>query len=81
MTQYTLMTTPNEADEIMSGLKSFVFRNNRFTIGYADTLTFQAYKAGKPTVHPISGRKYKVTYVSSDAPLEEGWKVIGFKEV
>lgn len=81
MTQYTLKTSESEANDIVKGLKSFVFRDSKFNIGFGDMLGFQVYKGARPIDHKIGNKKFRVTYVNDDEPIELGWKVIGFKEV
>ena len=79
MTEYMLKIGTDEADAITKGDKGFIFRNSKYHIGYGDRITFVPYKAGKPTRHCIEHKKYTVTYVSSEAPVEQGWSVIGIK--
>ncbi len=81
MTQYILRTSLEEADAIVKGEKSFVFRSEKHKYGYGDKITFQTYKAGRPTPHPIDRMKFCITHVETEAPIEKGWKVIGFKRI
>jgi len=81
MTQYVLKTSIEEADAIVNGDKSFVFRDDRYHYGFGDEITFQAYKNGSMTRHKIEGMKFRVTYTSADAPVEKGFKIIGFKRI
>lgn len=81
MTQYTIRTSIEEADQIINGDKSFIFRGDQFKYGYGDRITFQVYKAGKMTRHPITKNKYQVTYVTAEAPMENGWRAIGFRRI
>lgn len=79
MTQYTLKTTLNEADDITAGRKTFVFRASMNHVSFGDELIFQVMKQGMLTRHPIEKQKFLVTYVSNDAPIEKGFSVIGFR--
>lgn len=81
MTMYTLKATMQEADDIAKGNKNFIFRNADMACGYGDEITFQPYKAGKMTRHAIERMKFRVTYVSTDAPIDSGFKVIGFRQI
>ena len=81
MTTYTLKATLREADEIAKGDKAFVFRSDSMPIGYDDEITFQPMKDGKMTRHPIERMKFKVTYIDTNAPIDRGFKVIGFKQI
>lgn len=79
MAEINVRTSVTEADHIIKGEKKFIFRDLSIRVGYDDTLTFTAYKYKKPTRHPIESKKYKVTYISTEAPIEKGFKVIGFE--
>lgn len=81
MTMYTLKATLEEADAIARGNKRFVFRADSMPCGVGDEITFQPYKAGKMTRHAIERQKFRITYVSNDAPIEKGFKVIGIKRI
>lgn len=81
MTQYVIKTSLEEADQIIEGNKSFIFRGDQLKYGYGDRITFQVYKAGKQTRHPIDSLKFKITYVATEAPVEKGWKIIGFRRL
>lgn len=81
MTIYTLKATLEEADAIAKGDKAFIFRAENAPFGVGDEIHFQPYKQGKMTRHPIERQKFRVTYVSSDAPIDRGFKVIGFRQI
>ena len=81
MTMYTLKATLEEADAIAKGDKQFVFRAESMPCGVGDEISFQPMKAGKMTRHAIERQKYRVTYVSADAPIERGFKVIGIRQI
>ena len=81
MTMYTLKATLEEADLIAKGDKQFIFRADSMPCGAGDEITFQPYKAGKMTRHPIERMKFGVTYVSASAPIDRGFKVIGIKRI
>ena len=81
MTMYTLKATLEEADAIAKGDKSFVFRSDSMPCGVGDEITFQPMKDGKMTRHPIERMKFKVTYIDTNAPIDRGFKVIGFKQI
>lgn len=81
MTQYTIKTSVEEADQIVKGDKTFIFRGDQCKYGFGDRIMFQVCKNGKQTRHPIEKRKYQVTYVTADAPMEAGWRAIGFRRI
>ena len=81
MTQYEIRTSMTEADQIAAGFKDFVFRNDKTLIGVGDDITFRVYKDGKPTRHRVDGQKFRVVYVDAEAPIEHGFKVLGFRRV
>lgn len=81
MTQYEIRTTMTEADQIAAGFKDFVFRNDKTLIGVGDDITFKVYKDGKPTRHRVDGQKFRVVYVDAEAPIEHGFKVLGFRRI
>ena len=81
MTQYTLKTTPQEADAITKGLKSFVFRGKDQPGGFGDYISFQVVDGQQMKRHAIEKMKFVVTYVSTDTPIEKGFKVLGFRRV
>ena len=81
MTEWTLKATLNEADEIAKGYKSFCFRNSNNRYKPEDIVVFQPMKNGRMTRHPIERMRFLVTYVSSDAPIDRGFTVIGFKRI
>ena len=77
MTQYVLKTTIEEADAIAKGYKSFIFRGDQYKYGYGDNILFQVYSGQKMKRHDIDRMKFMVTYVSDEAPIEPGYRVIG----
>ena len=81
MTMYTLKATLEEADLIAKGDKAFIFRADSMPCGVGDEITFQPMKQGKMTRHPIERMKFRVTYVSANAPIDRGFKVIGFRQI
>lgn len=81
MTHYTLKATMQEADDITKGMKSFVFRGDKYNYGWGDEISFQVFNGGQMKRHAIEKQKFMVTYVSTDAPIEKGFKVIGFKRI
>ena len=83
MTQYTLKTTPNEADHILKGIKSFIFREDKYRFRAGDIIGFSVMKAGKTVRHEIDNKNYVVTYVGDNgiAPIEKGFSVIGFRKI
>ena len=81
MTMYTLKATLEESDAIAKGDKAFIFRADSMPCGVGDEITFQSMKNGKMTRHPIERMKFRVTYISTDAPIDRGFKVIGFRQI
>ena len=80
MTEHTIRTTVNEADQIYGNTKAFIFRDANIRTRIGDVLRFQVYSQGKPRMHKIGGRRYEVSYVSETQPIEIGFQVIGFRE-
>ena len=81
MTQYTLKTTPQEAEAIAKGNKSFVFRGVDQPCGFGDYISFQVVDGKQMKRHAIERMKFVITYVGTDAPIERGFKVLGFRRV
>ena len=81
MTQYTVKTTPAEADHICKGVKNFIFRENRYRFRAGDIISFSVIKAGKPVRHTIDNENFVVTYVGDEsiAPVQKGFSVIGIR--
>lgn len=79
MTTYILMTTENEADDIAEARKSFVFRDERYNFRIGDEISFQVIKAGRKVFHDIERMRFLVSYVTDRAPLESGYKAVGFR--
>ena len=81
MTEYIIKTTKEEADEIFCGAKSFVFRTSKIKYYLSDRIKFQVIKDKKVLRHPIDKHIYMVTYSSRQAPIEDGYSVVGFRRV
>ena len=81
MIQFSVKTTAEEADAILKGERTFIFRDSRYRHGFGDRITYVVYKNGKPCPHMIDNFRFQVTYVTDEAPIEKGWKVIGFKRL
>lgn len=81
MTMYTIKIAESEADQVTRGDKAFVFRNESLGIKKDDELIFRVMFKGNPRPHKIEQMKFRVTYASSDAPVEKGFAVIGFRRV
>ena len=79
MTTYTIKIAESEADAVIKGDKSFVFRNSSLGIKPGDELIFRVMFRVKPRPHKIENMKFKVTYASDDATIEKGFAVIGFR--
>ena len=81
MIMFSVKTSAEEADAILKGERTFIFRDSRYRYGFGDRITFAVYNNGRPRPHPIDNIKFQVTYVTDEAPIEKGWKVIGFKRL
>lgn len=81
MTMYTMKATMQEADDIAMGDKPFIFRSNLIPCAKGDEIKFQVITNGQMKRHKIENMKFSVTYVSIDAPIEKGFKVIGFRRI
>jgi len=81
MTEYTIKTTLQEADDIASGAKSFIFRGDTSSYGYGDSISFRVYKGKQLTRHALEDMKFRITYVSDAAPIEKGFKVLGIRRI
>lgn len=83
MTQYTLKTTPTEADHICKGIKNFIFRENRYKFRAGDIVSFSVVRAGKPVRHSIDNNSFVITYVGDEGlvPVQKGFSVIGIRRI
>lgn len=81
MTTYTIKIAESEADKVVTGDKSFVFRSSSLGIKTGDELIFRVMFKTKSRPHKIEPMKFRVTYASEDAPIEKGFAVIGFRRV
>lgn len=83
MTQYTLRTSREEAEHIMSGDKPFVFRENKYKYRKGDKVTFSVVRNGRPVIDPIDNEQFVISYVgtSEDAPIGKGWVVLGVRRM
>lgn len=83
MTQYTLKASKEEADAIVNGDKSYLFRDNRHNYKPGDQVTVLVMKEGRPVTHPIEANTYRISYTEdyNGAPLLKGWTIIGLKKV
>lgn len=83
MTQYTIMATTKEADDILNGRKTVIFRNDKLHYKIGDSITFNVIKGGKNVRHSIDNKKYEVIFVGdyNTSPIQNGWLVINFRRV
>lgn len=79
MTMYTLKTTETEANQILAGVKMFVFRSNQTAYRVGDRISFRVVKQSRMVKHKIEDNVYEICYVSENAPVEKGFVVIGFR--
>lgn len=82
MTTYRIKTTEIEANEILEKGKRIIFRNRQYyEIG--NKFSFLVFKDGKPVLNKIQNKMYEITAVltNENAPIEQGYTVIGFKEI
>ena len=82
MTEYTIKTSLEEAKAITDGRQNFVFRDGKGVINDGDIIGFRVVENGKTiNNHPIEVMKFRVTCVTKNAPIEEGFAAIGFQRV
>ena len=82
MTTRTIKTTETEANEILEKGKRIIFRASQyFEIG--NKISFLVFKKGKPVLNKIQNKMYVITAVltNENAPVEQGYTIIGFKEI
>lgn len=83
MTHISLRTNPEEADDILAGRKSVIFRDGRIPYKEGDELKFNVVKAGRSVRHQIDTRRYEIVYVArwDNAPIEDGYVALNFREI
>ena len=81
MTEYNIRTTMEEADDIASGKKDFIFRGVRQPYGVGDYITFTAFDGVQRKRHVIDNMRFRITYVNRKEPVAKGFKVLGFRKV
>lgn len=83
MTIRTIKTNEFEANNILKGKIRFIFRSDRDCFKEGDGIEFRVIKNRKEVLHRINSRKYVVTAVMDcmTAPINKGYKFIGFKEM
>lgn len=81
MTTYTIKIAESEADQVVMGDKMFVFRSSSLGVKAGDEILFRVMFKGKGRPHKIEPMKFRVTYASEDAPIENGFTVIGFRRI
>ena len=83
MTIRTIKGSVQEAKLIKDGDLRFLVRSDKEMWCAGDLFNYQPYLYGKPIEDPIARKTYKVTlaYRHNDTPVEQGWQIIGFKEV
>lgn len=80
MTIYTLKTCEKEADDIFSGRQMFIIRSDRHGYRIGDRINFLVMKNGRPVTHKVEGVAFEISALPR-APLEDGYKVIGFRRL
>lgn len=81
MTAYDLKITEEEARNVMSGDKMFVFRSSQYQYYIGDTIRFHVVKNGHDKANAIDKAEFVVTYADREAPVEQGYTVIGFRRI
>lgn len=81
MTMCTVKTNPKEADLILNGNKSFVFRGDAPQYVVGNNISFAVIDDKRVTKHPLEDRVYKITCIERDAPVDDGIVAIGFRRI
>lgn len=81
MTHHIVKTTVQEADDIAKGLKPFIFRGGNLRINFGDKISFRPYQEQQMKRHEIEKMEFIVTFVTDEAPVESGFRAIGFKPI
>ena len=81
MTTYTIKTTEQEANDIVRGGKTFIFRNSEAGYRVGDGVLFRVVKDRRPKLHEIEKQKYIITYVTDNVPIESGFVALGIRRV
>lgn len=77
-----IKTNEAEAEKILSNKVRFIFRNINEPYKVGDIVQFLVYKDKRPVLSRINSKKYVVTAVldNGDAPINEGFLLVGFRE-
>lgn len=81
MTTYTIKTTEKEANDIVRGGKTFIFRNAEAGYRVGDSVEFRVVKNCKPKLHDIEKQKYVIAYLTDNAPIESGFVALGIRRL
>lgn len=83
MTIRTIKTNEAEANKIVEGRLRFIIRDDRDFFKENDIIKFRVIKNLHDVLHKIDSKNYIVTAVMNhmDAPIVEGYQLIGFREV
>lgn len=78
----TIKTNEAEAEKILTNKVRFVFRNINEPYKVGDIIQFLVFKNRRPVLSKLNSKKYVVTAVmdNNDAPVNEGFQFIGFRE-
>lgn len=82
MTIRTIRTNEEEAMDIMSGRKRYIFRTDREVFNRNELIEFVVFKDGKRVKRGIDDKTYVITLVQDygTAPVEKGFQLIAFRE-
>lgn len=73
---YTIKTSRDEANEIVSGKRPFVFRSKAYPFKAGHYIQFQVVEKGARLRHPIEKYTYGITCVS-DLPYGDDFCALG----
>ena len=82
MTEWTIMTTDQESDEIYEKKRRCIFRDERIAMKEGDIIHFQNMRNGKRVYHKNNRIPYQITIIDDyrTVPITGKIKMINFKE-
>ena len=83
MTEYTILTTSEEVNDIYSGNRRFIMRSVHDNMKPGDQINFRLMRNQKEVYHQINRKRYVITIVENwhTAPILKKWLLVGFKEI
>lgn len=79
--KHTITIPLSDCDALYNGEKPFYVVNNKCEYQKGDTIVFEVQNKGSTAYHPICAKAYKVTFVSSECNLCQGYVILGLKDI